>query len=107
MRSPSAPAFAFVALIGTVAVAGCSAGHAAGRDKPPASPVTSTTESPQQLVLRGYAAAVQAITDAEVHNDPNWPGLFQTMVNPELEHVQAFIKVGQGLGYHSQGTSKI
>jgi hypothetical protein len=63
--------------------------------------------SPQELVLRGYASAVQAITDAELHNDPNWPGLFETMINPELGHVQGFITTEKQLGYHSSGTARI
>src|SRR6266851_213983 len=98
-------------LLGIVALAplpACSSGHAVGKDSPPsAAATTSTTTSPQALVLRGYAAAVQAITDAEIRNDPNWSALFQTMVNPELAHVQAFISTEKQLGYHSSGTARV
>jgi hypothetical protein len=95
-------------LLGVAALPACSSGHAASRDAQPTSTVTTASAaSPRELVLRGYGAAVQAITDAEVHNDPNWPPLFQTMVNPELAHVQAFISTEKQLGYHSSGTARI
>jgi hypothetical protein len=60
----------------------------------------------QQAVLDAYAA-VQAIVDAEVHNDPNWPGLFKTMVNPQLAHVQGLITTEKAQGYHSEGAARI
>lgn len=107
MRSRPAAAFTLVVLAGTAIASACSSGHAASHDAQPTTTVTTAAVSPQELVLRGYAAAVQAITDAEVHNDPNWPALLSTMVNPELAHVQAFISTEKQLGYHSSGTARI
>lgn len=68
---------------------------------------TSTTGSAQQQVLDGYKTAVQAIADAELHNDPQWPALLASVVNPELSHVQAFIATEVHLGYHSQGSIRL
>ena len=91
-----------------VTLTACSSGHATAQHGKPGSTVATTAvRSPQQLVLSGYAAASAALAAAEVHNDANWPALFQTMVNPELAHVQAFITTGEHLGYHARGTYRI
>ncbi len=108
MRRAQAGALVVAGLMAGVALSGCSSGRAeAQHGKPSATVVTTGVASPHQLVLSGYAAASAALAAAEVHNDANWPALFQTMVNPELAHVQAFITTGVHLGYHARGTYRI
>ena len=88
----------------SILLAGCSSSphpQAATRS------TTTTALDPTQKVLQAYAQAVKAIADAEVHDDANWPALAQTMVDPELEHVRAYITTEQGLDYHERGTSRI
>ena len=58
-------------------------------------------------MLSAWGAAQQAIADAELHGDANWPALYQTMVNPELAHVQAVIRIAQQQGYTARGSFRI
>lgn len=90
-----------------VVAAGCSSGDATGAVKPPPTTTTTTAPTREQQVLQAYASAVQAITDAEVHGDPNWPALGQTMVEPELSHVRAFITASKNQGYRATGSARV
>jgi hypothetical protein len=83
-----------------LALAACSSSGHAGAAPPT---TTSTTAGAEQQVLSSWAAAQRAIAQAEVHGDPNWPALFQTMVNPELAHVQAVIHIVKQQGYTAKG----
>ena len=92
-------------LAGSALMAGCgSNGSSATTHQARA---TTTTIPPREVVIHAYAAAVQAIADAEIHNDPQWPALLATVVNPELGHVQGFVRLEMSLGYHSRGTAYI
>ena len=88
----------------SILLGGCSSST-----HPVTAPRSTTTAAldPTQKVLQAYAEAVEAIADAEVHDDANWPALAQRMVDPELEHVRAYIATEQSLGYHERGTSRI
>ena len=94
-----------VGILALASMTGCSSGHTSTVGKAQSS--TTTTADPKQQVLTAWAAAQQAIADAELHSDPNWPALFQTMVNPELAHVQAVIRIAQQQGYHAKGSFRI
>ena len=87
-----------------VVLAGCSSGQAPRAVR---TTTTSTTTNPKQAVLTAWAAAQQAIADAELHGDANWPALYQTMVNPELAHVQAVIRIAQQEGYTAKGSFRV
>ena len=106
-RSITTPAQKFTAclLAGASLLAGC------GSDRRPAkghaAPSTSTTVAPQQLVLDSYRAAVQAVAEAELRNDPQWPALLSAVVNPELAHIQGFIRLEASLGYHNRGDVRV
>lgn len=70
-------------------------------------PATTTTSTPQDAVLRSYSMAVAAIADAERHADPQWPQLLASVVDPELAHIQGFIRLETSLKYHDAGTERI
>ena len=89
-----------------VLMGGCSASGASPTSAS-SSTTSSTAASPRQQVLSAWAAAQQAIAAAEVHNDPNWPALFQTMVNPELAHVQAVIQIAGQQHYRVSGDFRV
>lgn len=69
---------------------------------------TTTVGAPSdQAVLAAYTAATYAMAAAEVHADPNWPALLTTVTNPELAHVQTYIRASQELGYRVQGSVRL
>jgi hypothetical protein len=96
-----------LAIVAGTVLLGCSSHPRIPESVRPTTTVTAVLPNPEEAVLAGYSNAIQAITDAEVHSDPNWPALVQTMVNPELAHVQAFIKTSRDLGYSNTGTAQI
>ena len=59
------------------------------------------------MVLESYAAAVRAITTAQVRNDPSWRGLTGTLINPELAQLRDYIQAERYFGFHDGGMTRI
>jgi hypothetical protein len=107
-RTAGGGAAAAAACLASLALVACSSsGPGAADTKDPPTSTTVSTGAPDETIVRAYTAAVQALTDAELHSDPDWPALFQTMVDPELGHVRSFIDHENSLKYHSEGGARV
>jgi hypothetical protein len=80
--------------------AGCGSAKAVGKATPtttstlpPASSSTTSTTTPQQAVIADWITAHNALDQASVALDPNFPALAQTTVNPELGQVRLLLGV--------------